>query len=81
MPNDAYSAYVRMVFQGEQIRAVTRGGVSERPATTTFDLGGSIRISDNASLNLAVLNVTDKVVEPDTEGNWLIDEGRHSGSA
>jgi outer membrane receptor for ferrienterochelin and colicins len=75
-PDDAYSAYVRMVFQGEQIRAVTRGGVSERPSTTTFDLGGSIRISDNASLNLAVLNVTDKVVEPDTEGSWLIDEGR-----
>lgn len=76
LPSDDYSAYVRMAYQGEQIRAATRGGVSQRPATTTFDLGGTIEITPDASLNLAVLNVTDKVVEPDDEGNWLVDEGR-----
>lgn len=75
-PDADYSAYVRMVYTGHQVRAVTRGGVSERPATTTFDIGGSYQIAPNASLNLAVLNVTDKVVDPDAEGNWAVDEGR-----
>jgi outer membrane receptor for ferrienterochelin and colicins len=76
LPSDDYSAYVRMVYQGEQVRAVTRGGVSKRPATTTFDVGGSIAIAPGTSLNLAVLNVADKVVEADAAGNWLADEGR-----
>lgn len=76
LPSDEYSAYVRMVYQGEQVRAVTRGGVSERPATTTFDVGGSIEVAPGASLKLAVLNVADEVVDSNAAGNWLADEGR-----
>ncbi|GGY22711.1 TonB-dependent receptor domain-containing protein [Paludibacterium paludis] len=58
-------------------------GVRERPASHTFDLGGSYAITKSLSVNAAVLNLTDKVLPIDTRtreeglsGNWMVDEGR-----
>ncbi|HWW04189.1 TonB-dependent receptor domain-containing protein [Collimonas sp.] len=85
LPRDGVSAFARANYVSEQFWAAYRNGgagVRSRPATTTFDLGGSYAINKMLTLNAALLNLTDKVVDVDRRpratinGNWLVDEGR-----
>jgi outer membrane receptor for ferrienterochelin and colicins len=85
-PSAQLNLYGRAIYTGKQYWAAFRNaalGVRERPATTTFDLGGSYAINRTFTLKFAVLNLTDKVVETDArgrtgglDGNWMVDEGR-----
>lgn len=85
-PTDKVSAYARASYYGKQYWAAFRNGatgVRERPASTTFDLGGSYVINKTFTVTAAVLNLTDKIVDIDPrgrnqglDGNWMVDEGR-----
>jgi outer membrane receptor for ferrienterochelin and colicins len=85
-PRDALNFYARANYTGKQYWSAYRNGamgVRERPATTTFDLGGSYAFNKTLSVKFTVLNVTDKVVKVDErgrpfglDGNWMLDEGR-----
>jgi outer membrane receptor for ferrienterochelin and colicins len=85
-PSDALNFYARANYTGKQYWSAYRNGamgVRERPATTTFDLGGSYAINKFLSVRFAVLNATDKIVDVDErgreyglDGNWMLDEGR-----
>ncbi|MFC5473544.1 TonB-dependent receptor domain-containing protein [Paraherbaspirillum soli] len=85
LPRDGVTAFARVNYVSEQFWAAYRNGgtgVRTRPATTTFDLAASYAINKMLTLNAALLNVTDKVVDIDerpratVKGNWLVDEGR-----
>ena len=81
-----WNLFAKANYASEQYWAAFRNGarsVRERPASTTFDLGGKYAISKNFDLTFAVLNVTDKIVPVDErsrngglDGNWMVDEGR-----
>lgn len=83
--NDALSVYGSAIYTGKQYWAGFRNGatnVRERKASVTADLGGSYKINQYVSVNLAALNIFDKTVALDTRartsdmGNWMLDEGR-----
>ncbi|TWG92367.1 outer membrane receptor for ferrienterochelin and colicins [Mesorhizobium sp. J18] len=63
-----------VTYHGSQINASTRGGVSEYPDYTIFDVGAAYAFSDNVTLKGAVYNVFDKRVDPDDFGTET--EGR-----
>ncbi|MDR2112502.1 MAG: TonB-dependent receptor [Candidatus Accumulibacter sp.] len=85
-PSDALNVYARANYTSKQYWAGYRNGamgVRERPANTTFDLGGSYAFNKTLNVKFALLNVTDKVVKVDErgrtfglDGNWMLDEGR-----
>ena len=85
-PLAQWNFYGKANYTSEQYWAAFRNGARgtrERPASTTFDLGGKYRISRHFDLTFALLNVTDEVVAVDErgrntglEGNWMVDEGR-----
>ena len=85
-PWERLSTYLHATYTGEEKWAAFRNGAKNtrtREATLTFDLGGRFAASKNVNLSLAVLNLTDEVVEVDQRareqglnGNWMVDEGR-----
>ncbi|WDD94334.1 TonB-dependent receptor [Burkholderia sp. FERM BP-3421] len=85
-PTPQLDLYADINYIGNEYWAAFRNGaqgVRERPSTTTFDLGGRYRISKHFSLNVALLNVTNRMVPVDDRsrasglsGNWLVDQGR-----
>ncbi len=85
-PLPQFNLYAGVNYSSKQQWAAFRNGavgVRERPASTTFDLGGRWAIHKNVSLSFAILNVTNKMVPVDTRGrfkglngNWQVDEGR-----
>ncbi len=83
---DWLEAYVLGFYSGRQYFSGFRNGAMKtrsRPASTTFDLGITMRLHENLSLKAAVLNLTNKMVPVDNrgrfeglDGNWMLDEGR-----
>ncbi|UTH76696.1 TonB-dependent receptor domain-containing protein [Chromobacterium sp. IIBBL 290-4] len=91
-PMEKLGLYTRLNFEGKQYYTGFRNGaygVRTRGGSSTFDLGGSYKLSKHFDLNFAVLNVGDRSVAIDDRvgnsvpnvvgplnGNWMVDEGR-----
>jgi len=93
-PSDL-SAWARVNYLGKQYWAAYRNGpsshVRERGSSTTLDLGASYELNHNVTLNAAVLNVGNRILDVDYSpvcggpnsapgcgpaGNWMADPGR-----
>lgn len=74
------SAYTRVNYTGKQIWAAQRNshtGARYRGGFTTVDVGAGYQLNKQTELNLAVLNITDKTDDINTNGgNWIIEDGR-----
>lgn len=74
------NAYTRVTYTGKQVWSAQRNGYAGpriRSGFTTVDVGGTYQISKNMEVNFAVLNITDKTTNIDTNGgNWVIEDGR-----
>jgi len=89
------SAWARVNYLGKQYWAAYRNGpsshVRERGSSTTLDLGASYELNHNVTLNAAVLNVGNRILDVDYSpvcsggnptpgcgpaGNWMADPGR-----
>ncbi|QZA78735.1 TonB-dependent receptor [Deefgea tanakiae] len=85
-PTEKWSNYLHAKYSGEEVFAGFRNGAMNtrtRPGSLTFDLGARYTVNKQLSVSLAVLNLTDKIVDVDTrtrekglDGNWMVDEGR-----
>ena len=91
--NHKLNTWARVNYEGKQYWAAYRNGpsthVRERKGLTTFDLGMNYDVSDNVTINAAVINLTNKVLDVDyspvcgdtspgcgPSGNWMADPGR-----
>lgn len=76
-PDARLSGYVRAIFRGEE--AITEAQISGSnvvaPSYTTFDIGGSFRVSRSASIHAGVQNVFDKRLDY-AEAAYVIDPAR-----
>jgi len=89
------SAWARVNYLGKQYWAAYRNGpsshVRERGSSTTLDLGASYELNRDVTLNAAVLNVSNRILDVDYSpvcagsnptpgcgpaGNWMADPGR-----
>lgn len=78
--NHDLNAYTRVTYTGKQIWAAQRNshtGPRYRGGFTTVDVGANYQLNKQAELSLAVLNITDKTSDLNTNGgNWIIEDGR-----
>lgn len=92
-PMEKLDLYTRLNFEGKQYYTGFRNGAYDartRGGSSTWDFGGSYKLSKNFDVNFAVFNLADRKVaiddrvgnaEPDRtkaplNGNWMVDEGR-----
>jgi outer membrane receptor for ferrienterochelin and colicins len=76
-PDARVSAYVRGIFRGEEAitEAQISGSNTVAPSYTTFDIGGSFRVSPNATIHAGVQNLFDKRLAYE-EAAYVIDPAR-----
>ncbi|MFC3337008.1 TonB-dependent receptor domain-containing protein [Paracandidimonas soli] len=91
--NEKLATWGRANYEGKSYWAAYRNGPSshirERKGLTTFDLGLAYNVSNNVTVNAAVVNVANKVLDVDyapicgaaeagcgPSGNWMADPGR-----
>ena len=91
--NQKLATWARANYEGKSYWGAYRNGpssfVRERKDLTTFDLGMAYNVNDNLTINAAVINIANKVVDVDyspvcgdavsgcgPSGNWMADPGR-----